>query len=141
MEREMSLAESVFDNEWVKMIPKRDAAVFVIEGTLMYFTEEQVKNLFGVIKENFPGATIFAELCSTMMVKNQKHHDLVDADTAPFKWGVKHSRDVMDICPFMRLVDEWNLTPEARKFSPALGSIMMLFQKIINRVAQYEIAG
>jgi O-methyltransferase involved in polyketide biosynthesis len=140
-EREMSLAESVFDNEWAKKIPQRDAAVFVIEGTLMYFTAEQVKNLFNVIRNNFPGATIFAELCSTMMVKNQKHHDLVDANTAPFKWGVRRSRDVEELCPFMKLTGEWNLSPEFRRFSPVLGSVMMLFQQFNNRVARYEIVG
>lgn len=139
-DREVSVAESVFSDTWIAQIPKRNHAVFIIEGTLMYFTETQVKNLFSMIRQNFPNATVFAELSSTVMVNGQKRYGVVDTATAAFKWGIRRSKDVEIICPFMKLVGEWNLTPEMRRFSPMLMSVMMLFKKFNNRVAQFEIA-
>lgn len=135
--RELSLAESVFEYTWIDQIPKKDSTVFIIEGLLMYFTEEQVKNLFSTIKKNFPKATIFAELSSTMLIKNQKRHDTVTKTGAIFKWGVKNSKDVETICPFMKLKNEWNLTPEMRQIT-FWATILLPFQKFNNRIAQFE---
>jgi O-methyltransferase involved in polyketide biosynthesis len=137
-EREISIAESVFDDTWVDKVPKKQNTVFIIEGVLMYFTEEQVKNLFSMIRKHFPNATVFAELSSTVMVKNQKKHDVLNETSAKFHWGIKYSKDVEAICPFMKLTGEWNLTPEMRRFTLA-ATIMMPFQSFNNRIARFQI--
>lgn len=137
-ERELLIAESVLDETWLSKITRKDDVVFIIEGLLMYFAEAQVKDIFSMIRKNFPKATIYAELSSVTMVKNQKHHDVINETNAKFKWGIKHSKDVEAICPFMKLTGEWNLTPEMRRFTP-LATIMMPFKNFNNRIAQFKI--
>ncbi|MEG3847796.1 hypothetical protein QT971_12280 [Microcoleus sp. herbarium19] len=64
------------------------------EGVLMYFTEAQVKQVFALLVENFPGCYLVFDAMSPFMVKNQKQHDAIKHYSAKFQWGIKDIRDI-----------------------------------------------
>ncbi|MCD7998782.1 MAG: class I SAM-dependent methyltransferase [Clostridiales bacterium] len=47
--RVRQIASSILEPQWTERIPKGRPLLFLIEGVLMYFTEEQVKKTFKLI--------------------------------------------------------------------------------------------
>lgn len=96
---------------------EEENVVIIIEGLLIYFTEEEVKKLFHILKRNFPKATIFAEFSKPFIIKHQKYHDTVKDNMAKFRWGIQNAKEIEKVCPEVKWIGEWNLTEEMRPFS------------------------
>jgi len=123
-ERVHRLAFSAFDEQWAAVVDAKGRPVLIImEGLLMYFTEDEVRQLFGILKRNFPGGTILAELMPKMAIKGEKHHDTVSKTSATFKWGVKDGKDAEKLCKGITLTDDWSLNTEMKKY----GLVFWLF--------------
>lgn len=116
-ERVKMIAKSVLDSDWTNEVEKDDITIFIIEGMLMYFTEEQAKTLFNIIKNNFKKAIIIAELMPVITSKGSKYHDTVKNTSATFKWGVKSGRDVEKMCNGLKLITEKSFNIEMKKYS------------------------
>ncbi|MDR0719149.1 MAG: class I SAM-dependent methyltransferase [Treponema sp.] len=59
--RNRCIAKSVFDYSWIKDIRfhAQDGILFVASGVFYYFRENQVRELFVALAENFPGGELF----------------------------------------------------------------------------------
>lgn len=88
------ISRSVLDYSWNKLIPTDKPILFIAEGLLMYFTEEEVKSILKNIADNFKGSEIIFEAMSPFMAKNTKRHSDVKKYDAQFKWGIKSGREI-----------------------------------------------
>lgn len=141
-ERVHRLAFSALDESWAaQVVVKGRPVLIIIEGLLMYFTEAEVRKLFEILKRNFPGSTVLAELMPQLSVKGEKHHDTVSKTNAGFKWGVNDGRDVEKLCNGITLTEEWSLNTEMKKY----GLVFWLFgtlpmtKNFNDRIAVYRL--
>lgn len=97
--------------------------------------------LLGILKRNFPGGTVLAELMPQMSVKGEKHHDTVSKTSASFRWGVKDSHDVEKLCDGIVLADEWSLNTEMTKYGLVfwLFGTLPLTKHFNDRIAVYQL--
>ena len=52
-ERHQCIIGSALETDWMDSLPKTGDKLFIVEGLLMYFTEEQVKSFLGAIADHF----------------------------------------------------------------------------------------
>lgn len=130
---------SALDKEWTQNIDKdKNPVLIILEGILMYFTEEEAKKLFNLIVNAFPNCTILAELMPPAVIKHQNKHDSISKTTAVFKWGIQSSKDIEKLCTDLKFVEEWNLTSEMKRFSPIFISLISpILKKNNNRIAKF----
>ena len=137
--REIYIGANALDETWAKRIKNDDKVLIILEGLLMYFTEEEIKKLFKILKENFPNAIILAEFSRPGLVNHQKFHDSISETSAVFKWGIAKSRDIEKICPQVKFIEEWNLTKGMKDFSPIfIRLISPILTKANNSIVKLE---
>ncbi len=107
------IGKSALDLYWADEIKEKNRPVLIIlEGILMYFTEAEVIQLMGILKNHFPGCTILAEIMNPFVATQSKHHDTVKNTSAVFKWGVKSGKNMENMCDKLQFKKEWNLFDE-----------------------------
>lgn len=94
-ERQQFMAQSVLDFTWMDAIEKRDATLFIIEGLLMYFAEDDVRALLTTLAERFPGAEALIEVMGVSQARDTRS-DAVDKTKVKFQWGIRHAPDIGD---------------------------------------------
>ncbi len=92
------ISKSVLDFSWIDDVPKNKPTLFIAEGLLMYFDEDEVKSIFKKISQEFPDSEMILEAMSPFIVKIKKHPALKDLNVS-FKWGVKSGKEL----------EEWGL--------------------------------
>lgn len=113
-ERRKFITASCLSTAWIKQVKAfvNQTCMFVAEGVLMYFNEQNVKQLFAKILQEFPNSWFAFDSMSPLMVKNQKLHDSIKHVSAKFAWGLSDiykiqdwdSRyQVMEVCTFADL--------------------------------------
>lgn len=141
-ERVHRLSFSAFDETWAARVDAKGRPVLIIlEGLLMYFTGEKVRRLFGILKRNFPGGMVLAELMPETFVKRGNQHETVKKTGANFHWGVKDGRDVEKLCEGIVLADDWSLNNEMKKYGLAfwLFGTLPMTKHLNNRIAVYRL--
>jgi len=68
-ERCTMLEGSALGTDWMAAIPKDHMTIVVMEGVLMYFSEEEVKTCLKNLADNFENGYLLAELMCTFMAK------------------------------------------------------------------------
>ncbi|MCF2530207.1 class I SAM-dependent methyltransferase [Yinghuangia soli] len=88
---------SVLDSDWYARVQSAPAPyLFVLEGVLLYFPEEQVRTVLGGVARAFPGARLAFDTASTGVVENQEHPALKKELAAEFVWACDHPKTVED---------------------------------------------
>ena len=97
-DRNTYLDMSLLDYRWIDAVRSHGRPVLIIlEGVLMYFTPEEVRDFFDTLCSRLPqGATILFDMLAYSLVGNAKHHDVVQkADkTVEFKWSVLDTHEM-----------------------------------------------
>ncbi|MGV0027000.1 class I SAM-dependent methyltransferase [Phormidesmis priestleyi] len=116
-DRRTFIAASVLDSGWVEAVKAINKSIFfVAEGVLMYFTEKQVKQLFALLVEHFPGCYFAFDSMSPFMIKNQRFHDSIKYFQAKFEWGIENISDiqtwdsryqVLEVTPYRKLSSKY----------------------------------
>ncbi|WP_304943577.1 class I SAM-dependent methyltransferase [Vallitalea guaymasensis] len=106
--RHKMIGKSVFDFTWIDDIHKTGPILIIAEGILMYFTEQQIRELMNKLLEHFPGANMLLEVMTPLIAKNGKKHETVNKTGATFKWGIKSGKEMEKIDRKIKFVDEWN---------------------------------
>jgi O-methyltransferase involved in polyketide biosynthesis len=101
------IPKSVTDFSWFETIPKDKPLLFLAEGLLMYFTEEEVKELLGNIGSTFQGAEMLFEAMSPWIAKRTDKHPDVNKYNATFKWGVKTGAELEEWNRGIDFIEEW----------------------------------
>ena len=136
------IAKSALDASWPTDIKKGSKTIIILEGILMYFSKDEVEKLFNIIKENFDGAIIMAELMAELCAKNGgKNHDTVKNTNAKFKWGVKTAKDVELLCPGLKTVSDKSLNVVMKRYTlrGKLFAAIPFIKDMNDRLAIYSI--
>ncbi|MGB1287853.1 MAG: class I SAM-dependent methyltransferase [Aggregatilineales bacterium] len=142
-ERHYCLAHSALDFAWMNEIPAGDV-LFIIEGLLMYFSEEQVQDLLRALAARFPGGEMLVEVMGVTQAKHTERSDAIAKTDASFQWGIRdvtlmaawHSRIsyVSDISIYDRYEARWLATSVKWKEKPAT------YRNAVDRIVHLRIA-
>ena len=131
------LASSAFDTGWLDIVARGPQPVlFIAEGVLMYFQEEQVRSLVLSLLERFPGSELVFDAFSPFLVRMNNRRISRTGIGASYYWGLKHAADVETWDARIRLLDEWFpfSHPEPRlaqyrwvRYVPPLAKVMGIF--------------
>lgn len=95
-ERHQYFTASIFEEEWIRTIKSYSSGpvMFIAEGLLMYFSKEQVRDLFTRLSEHFPGSEFVAEIYSKIALR-RPHPDVKKTSAHKFEnpWGVYTGKD------------------------------------------------
>jgi len=104
------LFASVFDVDWLQQIDHAGRPVLILmEGAAMYFSEEEMRSLFAMLAEAFADASMLIEIMPPFLISQQKRHDSVDTQKAPFQWGVKSGKEIENLHPAITFLKERTL--------------------------------
>lgn len=84
------ISSSMFETEWMDELEtthKNANFLFVVEGVLMYFDENLVREFFVNLASRFRGE-ILCDLLSIWASKNSSKHDIIKNMQAKFKFGI-----------------------------------------------------
>ncbi|WP_432798869.1 class I SAM-dependent methyltransferase [Poriferisphaera sp. WC338] len=101
-ERNKMIACSMLEEAWIHEVKAQSRwegpYLMICEGVTMYFDEREVRGLMQMLADEFSGGWFAFDSMSPLMVKMQKHHELLKYLTAKFKWA---PRDIY-------VVEEWD---------------------------------
>jgi len=93
--RRTHVTGSVLDPDWVARIKESGGPyLIVIEGVLMYLSEEQVRGLFTMIARELPGAHVAFDSLSRRAVETQHRYAAMRHFDATFDWGIDEARRI-----------------------------------------------
>ena len=135
--RHRTIAASILDDGWVVEIKRcvRNRVLFVAEGLLPYFTEEEHRTIFTCLADNFPGAEILFQTNAPSLTAGLAQYSALSklGMKVEMRWGLDDSRQVSALHPKVEFVNEFPLLekylekhfdefPEAlrQEFSPAM---------------------
>ncbi len=116
-DRRKILTASMLDSQWPKLIPAKKDILIIMEGVLMYFTKVEINQCFKTIGDNYPEATIIAELMCEKVANNSDKHDTVKHTEAQFKGGINHGSEISNAFPNLRLISDTSFNVEMQKHS------------------------
>ncbi|MBW4686069.1 MAG: class I SAM-dependent methyltransferase [Komarekiella atlantica HA4396-MV6] len=95
-DRHRFISASVLDTEWIDEVKSlsNEPMLFIAEGVLLYFSEQQVKNLFKTLAERFPGSWILFDATSPFLIRIRRRFDAVKYTNAQFQWGIRNIQEM-----------------------------------------------
>jgi len=114
-ERYTMIAGSIFDEEWYDVVAERGGPVFLLsEAVLLYFPQEQVRDVLGRLARRFAGNRIAVDTGGTFMMNHQDSNPVFRSIPARMQW----------ICNDPRTLEDLGLTLlESRSFAQPQKSI------------------
>ena len=93
------IAKSAMDERWADEIEEPKGRVLVIiEGLVMYLSEQDVKQILSIISRRFERAEVIMEVMNPWVVKNVKEKS-IEKTKAKFTWGIKSGKELQRISP------------------------------------------
>ncbi len=89
------IAKSILDLTWVNEIKEKENIIFIAEGLLMYFTDEEVKSILKNIRKSFTNSHIIFDTLHKQLVGTKRYAKSVDTSSAPFKFGISSIDDII----------------------------------------------
>ncbi len=135
-DRHKFIRESVLNQSWLDLIPaSHDSPIlFLAEGILVYFTEDQVKTVLALLCDRFPGSLLAFDATSPFMVEYRKHSDAIKHTSAKFQWGISNIKDIETWDSRYNILESLYLSdfPQYRKrFSPVNRLLIALVPKLL----------
>ncbi|MBH8552000.1 class I SAM-dependent methyltransferase [Nostocaceae cyanobacterium CENA357] len=95
-DRHRFISASILETEWIDQVKSlsNGPMLFIAEGVLLYFSEQQVKNIFKTLAENFPGSWILFDATSPFLIKIRRRFDAVKYTNAQFQWGIRNIQEM-----------------------------------------------
>ncbi|MCM1500137.1 MAG: class I SAM-dependent methyltransferase [Clostridium sp.] len=112
------IARSAMDEGWADEIEETNGRVLVIiEGLVMYLSEQDVKKILSIISGRFDSAEVIMEVMSPWVVKNVKEKS-IEKTKAKFTWGIQSGRELADLAPEYRWVRDVSLAEGMKIIMP-----------------------
>ncbi len=89
------ISSSMLDPKWMDKLKEKHPSgdfIFIIEGILMYFEEEEVKSVFQNLASKFSKSEIHFDIVNEWLSKNSHIHDSVKHTNAKFKFGTNDDK-------------------------------------------------
>lgn len=104
------IAGSITNDEWIQTIKASHPYghfLFILEGISMYLTEEEMKNVFKNIDDNFDHAEVHVERMNKFFSKRTYLQKSVNNTNATFNWGCDNPKEIEQWCESFKLKDEY----------------------------------
>lgn len=93
------IAKSAMDEAWALEIEEPQGKVLVIiEGLVMYLTEQEVKQILSIISNRFNHVHVIMETMNLWVMGHMKEKS-IEATKAKFTWGIKSGRELERLAP------------------------------------------
>lgn len=93
------IAKSAMDEAWALEIEEPQGKVLVIiEGLVMYLTEQEVKQILSIISNRFNHVHVIMETMNPWVMGHMKEKS-IEATKAKFTWGIKSGRELERLAP------------------------------------------
>ena len=131
------LSGSVFDSVWLDVVKVHSQRpfLFLAEGVLMYFKEEQVRSFVLTLRDHFQGAELVCDAFSPFIVRANNLRLRLSSTKigARYHWGLRNGEDVESWDDGICLLDQWGVfdRPEPRLAFPRWVRHIPLFAKAI----------
>jgi O-methyltransferase involved in polyketide biosynthesis len=120
--RHALLAASVLDDRWVPEVKRygKEPLLFVAEGLFPYFSEQQHRNVFTLLADNFPAQEMLFQTSAPSVTRGLAHEsDLTKMkDSIELGWGFEESAQVSMLNEKTRYIDEFSLLEGREPFLP-----------------------
>lgn len=92
------LEGSALDASWMETIREKSdqPTLLIAEGVLMFFQQDQVRQLFDSYSAKFPGGEMLFDCIGPLMVRFPFLHDTLPRTKARFRWGVRKKSDIVN---------------------------------------------
>ena len=112
------IAKSAMDEKWADEIEEPKGRVLVIiEGLVMYVSEQDVKQILSIISRRFERAEVIMEVMNPWVVKNVKEKS-IEKTKAKFTWGIKSGKELQRISPDYTWVQDVSLVEGMKIIMP-----------------------
>jgi O-methyltransferase involved in polyketide biosynthesis len=115
--RHRMIAASVLDDGWVVELKRypRSRILFVTEGLLPYFTEEEHRKIFTCLAENFPGAEMLFQTNAPSLISGLVQYSALSkmGSKVELQWGLEDSEQVSVLHPKVEFVREFSLVEDS----------------------------
>lgn len=145
-ERYKMLATSVLEQNWLNEITVEEGKMVMIiaEGTLMYFEEKEVKELFNQLIAKFPKAILNFEVMGSKLQGKVHPSVAVLGIDVKCPWGIEDIESLEAWNPKMRLVKTTSLIEQYRERWPFINrAVTSIFpaikRKLTHSIVQMEI--
>jgi O-methyltransferase involved in polyketide biosynthesis len=132
------ISASVLDSSWVSLIPKGKSALFIAEGLSFYFSEDENRQMLGILRDHYSEAECLMEILHPWCIKmsaNRKYQDPVSTKAATLlKWGVKSGRELESWFDGMEFIEEWFVVKRALYRFPLIIRIMFALIPVMARM-------
>ncbi len=135
----LALGCSIFDPGWVERVSRYPdkTYLFIAEGVFPYFTEQQVKELFLLFRDRFPGCELVSDGMSSLMIHIHNLELSRSKVSARLYWCLDNAHQPESWGDGIRLLAEWYYfdRPEPRqgisqlmRYIPAFGKGVGIYQ-------------
>jgi O-methyltransferase involved in polyketide biosynthesis len=119
-DRRRFISKSVLDSTWLPEVRASlsSAIMFLAEGVPAYFQESQVKSLFSMLADSFPGSQLAFDSLTPYLVRYCNRRDAISQTTGRLQWGIASIRDIETWDPRYHIEESvvFAETPHLRKF-------------------------
>ena len=125
------LAASLLETGWMDELKKRHPEgdfIFVVEGVLMYFYEEQVRFFLREVAARFPGGELWFDVCGKTMYRRGLKPDSLRGHKAEIRSGISDGHLPTRWVPSLTLIEQANYM---KFFRPRWG---ILFGQVLGRM-------
>lgn len=93
------IAGSAMDASYALSIScEGEPVLAIIEGLTMYLSEQEVKQMFGILADRFEEITVMAETMSPFVASHIKEKS-IEGSQAKFSWGIKNGKELQKLLP------------------------------------------
>ncbi|MBX9791938.1 MAG: class I SAM-dependent methyltransferase [Pirellulales bacterium] len=95
--RRQFVAMSALEPAWTEMVAEASAGgpvLILAEAVLLYFEEADVRRLFALIADRFPGALVAFDTCGRLAQRNSRKLEAVRLTGAEFRWGIDDVHEI-----------------------------------------------
>ncbi len=96
-DNEINLHASMLDNDWIETVKNNHSNgdfLFIIEGVLMYFSENDVQKVFQSVANNFNHGEILFDIPTVWSKKHSDKHDAIKFMQARFLCGIDDDKEM-----------------------------------------------
>lgn len=112
------IAKSAMDETWTQEIEEPMGKVLVvIEGLVMYLTEQDVRQILSIISGCFANFEVIMETMNPWVVKHMKEKS-IEATKAKFTWGIKTGKELEYMTPEFQWIKDVSLVEGMKVIMP-----------------------
>lgn len=119
------IARSMFDDSWMNSVPRGLPLLIISEGVMMYFKEEDIRELIYRIGQRFHHAEMAFDVINTWTARNYKWHPDIKKYNAPFRWGTDNVYEMEDWYPGLHVIKEYLYMDRLKKRWPLFFKVML----------------